>query len=355
MQIVMKKKIFLVLLIFSSLVFFGQTGTTNFGINSGTQGNYNSFFGLDTGPVTTGNENVFVGSYAGYNNTNGNHNIFIGKGSGYQNTTGHSNVLIGHESGNSVTTAYRNTIIGYKSGHKTTTRDNVFIGYYSGYSNTTGQESAFVGSNSGRSNTTGKYNAFFGNYSGFNNISGSQNVYIGHGAGYHNTSSNNNTYLGNYTGYRNITGNKNVFLGYSAGYYETGSNKLYIDNSNTSTPLLYGNFASDQLGINTNSIPTGYTFAVAGKIVAEEIKVQVASAWPDYVFHPAYKLPSLKEVEKHIKTKGQLTNIPSAKEVEENGIELGEMNAKLLQKIEELTLYILALNKRMEQLEKKAH
>ena len=157
--------------------------------------------------------------------------------------------------------------------------------------------------------------------------------------------------MGNYTGWNNITGNKNVFLGYSAGYYETGSNKLYIDNSSTSTPLIYGNFASDQLGINTNNIPTGYTFAVSGKIVAEEIKVQIASAWPDYVFHSGYKLPSLEEVEKHITEKGHLKEVPSFKEVKENGIELGEMNAKLLQKIEELTLYIIELNKRIRSLE----
>ena len=69
------------------------------------------------------------------------------------------------------------------------------------------------------------------------------------------------------------------------------------------------------------------------------------------MFTNAYNLPTLKEIENHIKTKGHLPNIPSAKEVEENGILLGDMNAKLLEKIEELTLYILQLNKELEEQE----
>lgn len=67
--------------------------------------------------------------------------------------------------------------------------------------------------------------------------------------------------------------------------------------------------------------------------------------WSDFVFNDDYDLPTLQEVEKHIREKGHLKNIPSAKEVEENGIQLGEMNAKLLPKIEELTLYILDIKK----------
>jgi hypothetical protein len=61
--------------------------------------------------------------------------------------------------------------------------------------------------------------------------------------------------------------------------------------------------------------------------------------WSDFVFKKDYNLPTLAEVEKHIREKGNLENIPGEKEVLENGISLGEMNAKLLQKIEELTLY----------------
>ena len=88
--------------------------------------------------------------------------------------------------------------------------------------------------------------------------------------------------------------------------------------------------------------------AVNGKIRAKEIKVE--TNWSDFVFENGYDLPTLEEVEKHIIEKGHLKDIPSAKEVEENGILLGEMNAKLLQKIEELMLYTIDQQKMINQL-----
>lgn len=89
----------------------------------------------------------------------------------------------------------------------------------------------------------------------------------------------------------------------------------------------------------------GYKLAVNGSIRAKEIKVEVAN-WPDYVFAKGYELPSLKETEQHIKDKGHLPGIPSAEEVKANGVDLGEMNVKLLQKIEELTLHLIESEKR---------
>ena len=74
--------------------------------------------------------------------------------------------------------------------------------------------------------------------------------------------------------------------------------------------------------------------------------------WSDFVFFKDYKLPTLKEVENHIKEKGHLKDIPSAKEVEKNGFFLGEMDAKLLQKIEELTLYTIEQEKKIKAFEK---
>ncbi|WP_299245082.1 hypothetical protein [uncultured Aquimarina sp.] len=89
--------------------------------------------------------------------------------------------------------------------------------------------------------------------------------------------------------------------------------------------------------------------AVNGTIHSKEVKVDLVG-WPDYVFENNYNLATLKEVEKHIAEKGHLENIPSAETVAENGIQLGEMNAKLLQKIEELTLYMIEQNKKTEKL-----
>ncbi|WP_165503546.1 hypothetical protein [Pedobacter hiemivivus] len=104
--------------------------------------------------------------------------------------------------------------------------------------------------------------------------------------------------------------------------------------------------ANKNVGIGTND-PKDYKLAVNGKIRAQEIKVE-ASPWPDYVFKSTYTLPSLREIENHIKENGHLPGIPSAAEVKANGIDLGEMNAKLLQKIEELTLYLIEMKKNNE-------
>ena len=99
------------------------------------------------------------------------------------------------------------------------------------------------------------------------------------------------------------------------------------------------------IGIET---PTD-KLAVNGNIRAREVKVE-NNNWPDYVFTRDYQLPTLQETEKHIKDKGHLPGIPSAAEVKANGIDLGEMNAKLLQKIEELTLHLIEMKKENQQL-----
>lgn len=104
--------------------------------------------------------------------------------------------------------------------------------------------------------------------------------------------------------------------------------------------------SNGDVGIGTTDT-NGYKLGVKGKIAAEEIKVQV-HPWSDFVFENTYNLPTLKEVEQHITEKGYLKDIPSAEEVKENGIFLGEMNAKLLQKIEELTLYTIQQEKQLK-------
>ncbi len=86
---------------------------------------------------------------------------------------------------------------------------------------------------------------------------------------------------------------------------------------------------------------------VNGTIHSKEVKVDM-TGWSDFVFKKEYKLPTLEQVEKHIAEKGYLQNIPNEEEVLKNGINLGEMNAKLLQKIEELTLYMIEMKKEIE-------
>jgi hypothetical protein len=109
----------------------------------------------------------------------------------------------------------------------------------------------------------GTKNAAFGSFSLFDNVSGDSNVATGYRALTNNTTGASNTGLGSETGYSNQTGSNNIFLGYQAGYNETGSNKLYIDSSNTATPLIYGDFTSDALTINGTLNSTG-TLTAAG-------------------------------------------------------------------------------------------
>lgn len=110
---------------------------------------------------------------------------------------------------------------------------------------------------------------------------------------------------------------------------------------------------SGNVGIGAAASPE-HKLSVNGKIRAQEIKVETAN-WPDYVFKPAYKLPSLSETEKFIQENGHLPEVPKAEEVEANGIQLGEMNKILLKKIEELTLHLIENEKKRTDLEGKVY
>ena len=122
-----------------------------------------------------------------------------------------------------------------------------------------------------------------------------------------------------------------------------GGDSVWVENGTTLSH-------DGEVAIGTTSVPTGYNLAVEGKIRTREVRVD-QDTWPDYVFEQDYDLPSLEEIQKHIDEKGHLPNIPSALDVQINGVELGEMDRRLLQKIEELTLYIIQLEKRIKDLE----
>ena len=99
--------------------------------------------------------------------------------------------------------------------------------------------------------------------------------------------------------------------------------------------------------------PSNYTLAVGGTIVAEGIYCKLQQNWPDFVFEKDYDLPSLSAVEDFINENKHLPNVPSATDIRISEISLGDMNATLLRKIEELTLYIIEQDKRIEKLENK--
>jgi hypothetical protein len=91
----------------------------------------------------------------------------------------------------------------------------------------------------------------------------------------------------------------------------------------------------------------GYKLAVAGNMIAESVKVKLQGTWPDFVFSKNYQLPTLAATAKYIKENGHLPGVPSAAEVKTKGLDVEEMNAKLLQKIEELTLHLIEKDKEL--------
>jgi len=108
-----------------------------------------------------------------------------------------------------------------------------------------------------------------------------------------------------------------------------------------------------RLSVGTATPATGYMLSVNGKIISEEVRVELDVNWPDYVFKPGYKLPSLEQVENFIQKNHHLQGIPSAQQVKNEGIELGDMNKRLLEKVEELTLYLIQQSKEIDALKNK--
>jgi hypothetical protein len=114
----------------------------------------------------------------------------------------------------------------------------------------------------------------------------------------------------------------------------------------TGNDLFYN---TGNVGIGTNNTQ-GYMFAVAGNMIAEGVKVELMGNWPDFVFEKNFDLLSLKDIERYIEENGHLPHVPSAEEIKRNGIDLGGMDATLLQKIEELTLYTIEQQKEIDSL-----
>ncbi len=331
----------------------------------GTSNNNDVIFkrqAINAGLIATNKTSFGLNSFASTNS------VSIGSGAG-QFSTGSYNTYLGSNSGkglnsSTLNSGMDNVNIGYNSGtNNTTGSSNVFIGSRSGEGSMTSFSNVFLGVGSGQFNLTGYGNSFIGSYSGQSN-NGSRNLFIGESSCQENTSGINNTALGYYSGF-DSNGSNNVFIGFESGFNSIGDNKLFIENSSSNNPLIWGDFGLDLLKFNgkvgiggntTNgfgNLPliaggvnlSSYSLFVKGGILTEELRVALQGTWADYVFEKDYKLPTLDEVEKHIKENGHLINVPSAKEVKKNGINLGEMTTIQQEKIEELTLYIIEQNK----------
>jgi hypothetical protein len=137
---------------------------------------------------------------------------------------------------------------------------------------------------------------------------------------------------------RNVEAKKNI----KAGDDLTIENDLFVKNGRVG------------IGVDPNNpatTPGTHKLYVGGSIIAEEVKVQLRGAWPDYVFDTAYTLPSLTQVDLFIQTHKHLPNIPSAKELAQNGLPLGEMQQLMMEKVEELYLHVINLEKQIKVLQ----
>jgi hypothetical protein len=183
--------------------------------------------------LTEGDSNIAIGVNALNKVVDSDENIAIGK-SALANATGNYNIAIG----GGALFSYNNLWAG-----------SVAIGHQSALY-TTGLGTTSVGYSTLRSNTTGEYHCAFGYASLYSNTTGTSNVAFGAISSEFNTTGSYNTAIGTGALRNNISGSYNVAIGYYAGIDETGSNKLYIANSSTSNPLIYGDFSTSLLRVN---------------------------------------------------------------------------------------------------------
>lgn len=355
-----------------------RAGVTN------TSGNNNTFLGTNAGMRSTSSANTFIGYSAGRSNTSGQYNTFIGVQAGQSNTTGSANFIMGTNAGVSNTTGSGNFFLGDNTGSGNTSGGyNVYLGANSGSGNgVNGDNNTAIGYETGRTNTGGVTNTFLGfradaaanltnataiganarvTTSNALVLGNSTNVGIGNTAPtarLHVTSGNTNqsglrlenlTYAStatiNASKFLTVDGSGNVILA----NYATGGRVSSSDATNFLWKRINGQIQSATnepvvVG-NVGKTPTGYRLYVQDGILTEKLKVAVhnTAEWSDKVFDDTYKLRSLAEVESFIKSNKHLPGVPSASEVVSTGIDVGKMDAKLLEKIEELTLYSIRL------------
>ncbi len=361
-----------------------NTGGTNLFIGAnagysqvGSSASFNTCIGQSTGyNITTGFANLFMGSNAGYSTQSGNYNTFIGNSAGQQNQYGTSN-----------------TYIGNGAGYNSSGSSNLFLGASAGFGNTTGENNVMIGGDSGGSNTTGSNNVYIGKGSGasgnsaLNNtvaigtnavvsqsnsviLGSSANVGIGNtapqnkleitqgtsgnsGLRFTNLTSSSTASVLNQTKFLTVNAAGDVVLGSLNNSGRVGAEETLwsqsgdnVQNTNTGGVII---------GTGVSKTPAGYSLYVSNGVLTEKVKVAIKNTndWSDKVFAKGYKLRSLGEVARQIKANGHLPGVPSAEEVVKEGVDLGRMDAKLLEKVEELTLYMIELKKENQHLKQK--
>lgn len=167
-------------------------------------------------------------------------------------------------------------------------------------------------------------------------------------ASFHNNSTSNTWLL-----VANNTGQVNLGMGSTtqAGYIWSSTDKFFIGDDGNPT-LYVDKMGNGNVGIGTTDTKN-YKLAVKGNAVFAKVVVKDPAYWPDYVFQSSYRLRPLSEVEEYIKQHHHLPEVSSAEEVKKNGLDVGDNQATLLKKIEEMTLYMIEQNKKILELEAK--
>ncbi|MFT3946031.1 MAG: hypothetical protein QM763_03575 [Agriterribacter sp.] len=353
-------------------------GTSNFfaGQNAGnanTTGYGNTAFGYRAlYSNTTGNTNIAIGAAALYSSVASNGSIAVGD-SALLKSTGLLNVAVGSKSLISNTTGIGNVAFGYKAlDFNTAGHRNTALGYYADVSVANLTNATAIGANA-QVNTSNSL--VLGSINGINGATASTNVGIG---------TNSPTQRLHIVGTQLLDGNLTfasatesiqfanpgatpapMMYMFSSG--TVNANRMviahspafptwglqYSDNGDQFDFLGAG---SSRMSVNlsTGNIGIGvtapvYRLEVCGTIRAKEVRVE--TGWCDYVFEKEYKLRSIEELEKYVNDNKHLPGIAPAGEVEKEGLKVGEMNKAMMEKIEELSLYVIQLNKENKRLQ----
>nr|WP_293845339.1 cell division protein ZapB [uncultured Arsenicibacter sp.] len=381
----MEVALYIITLLFS-LISFPIVAQQNLVIQSplsATPGWNNTLIGEKAGEniitgLRTGAYNTFIGCLSGQYTTSGYNNVLIGSESGRMNTTGMSNTFLGNRSGKYNTTGHHNVFIGADVGMSNITgHNNVFVGHIAGDANISGENNIFLGNSSGLANTYGNLNVYIGLYSGLNSTIGMENVFIGNNSGAVNKTGSRNTLIGSLTNilFDNLT--NATAIGYDAKV--SVSNAIVLDDTTSGIKVGIGTtapqFPLDVKGtinirgtggklkfthlINSDFRKEGndhfLTVNEQGEVTLSKYRMRIGESneWSDRVFAGSYRLATLEEVEQFIRTKQHLPGIPSAQEVTEKGVDPSQFSAKLLEKIEELTLYMINTHKENQQLKQR--
>jgi trimeric autotransporter adhesin len=325
--------------------------------------------GYNAGLTALSKENTFIGTNAGFNNTDGNNNAFLGIGAGVYNTLGNYNTFLGVNSGGNNRTGSNNMALGLNAGYDGIGTVAKNFNY-----------SVFIGNAAG-AKTSQDFNTFIGYASGAHNVTGNSNICIGGYAGGHPAAANNSncTFIGTQSGpwtgtdHANPTATLNNLTNATAignrskctvsnalvlGGVDADAVKVGIGIHNPQYPLDVKGVVNMRTAFNAPSMKINDRDFMGidqeGEFWVSNFKMKYAdeTQWADKVFDKNYKLLKISELESFVFKNKHLPNIPSAKEVVEKGVDNTEMTSKLFEKIEELSLYIIQLEKRISTIEK---